>query len=272
MTSKMAQDGPRWLKMAPKMPQEAPRPPQNDTKWTRSFPRRPPKRPNSLKNLRETNEICILTVSLPMAIRGLKMAPRWPKRAPRGAQESPKTAPRAPKNAPRAPQEGSKRRSLGLPRGGANWGPPRLGPPLAPKTAQTGPTQRQQRSNMGVQGHPRGAREGPPKTSYIIPTAPGMMSLAQLGALARPQRWPRTSPDDPKRAPRETPKGSGEVPQKGPQRYNTTGQWYDIVGGRWLWALWGPSWAFSGSLPQPHRGHCKALDTTNGVSRRGPKE
>ena len=205
----------------------------------------------------------------PFRFRWPSEASRWLQDGPRGPQERPKRAPRRPQERPRTLQERPKRvprDDLWGSRGGA------LGPPLAPKTAQTGPTQRQQRSNMGVQGHPRGAREGPPKTSYIIPTAPGMMSLAQLGALARPQRWPRTSPDDPKRAPRETPKGSGEVPQKGPQRYNTTGQWYDIVGGRWLWALWGPSWAFSGSLPQPHRGHCKALDTANGVSRRGPKE
>ena len=44
MTSKMAQDRPRWLKMAPKMLQEAPRPPQDGSKWPRSLPKEAPKR------------------------------------------------------------------------------------------------------------------------------------------------------------------------------------------------------------------------------------
>ena len=103
MTSKTTQDSPRCINMPPRMLQYAPRPPQDASKKPNSSPRAPPRNKKSFKNLRETNDVCLLTYSLPMAIRGFEMAPRGPRRAPKRAQEGPKTA-------PRAPQEGSRRR------------------------------------------------------------------------------------------------------------------------------------------------------------------
>eukprot|EP00959_Pyramimonas_sp_CCMP1952_P315373 6600830-Pyramimonas_sp.AAC.1 len=48
MTSKMAQDSPKWVNMVPKMLQEDPRLLQEDSEWPRSLPipRRPPRGPN----------------------------------------------------------------------------------------------------------------------------------------------------------------------------------------------------------------------------------
>eukprot|EP00959_Pyramimonas_sp_CCMP1952_P350073 7334692-Pyramimonas_sp.AAC.1 len=86
------------------MPQEAPRPLQDGSRWQRSLPRMPPRCPTPSKTY-------LPAYLLKMAFRGLKMAPRWPKRTPRKKHERPKTAPRAPNSAPRAPQEGPTRQS-----------------------------------------------------------------------------------------------------------------------------------------------------------------
>eukprot|EP00959_Pyramimonas_sp_CCMP1952_P328682 6881450-Pyramimonas_sp.AAC.1 len=89
--------------MAPRMLQKAPGPPQDDSNWPRSLPRRPPKRPKWLQRLREINVFCFLAVSLPMALEASrwfqdgqvpKRGPRWPQDGPKSAQERPKSVPR----------------------------------------------------------------------------------------------------------------------------------------------------------------------------------
>eukprot|EP00959_Pyramimonas_sp_CCMP1952_P322702 6752721-Pyramimonas_sp.AAC.1 len=54
----MAQDSLRCLKMAPKMFQEAPRPPQNGSKKPNSFSRKHPKCPNPSKTGKKTSTFC----------------------------------------------------------------------------------------------------------------------------------------------------------------------------------------------------------------------
>jgi hypothetical protein len=194
----MLQDGSQY---APKGPKNVPRWLQEASKASKEL------------------HFCFLAFSLPIASRGLKMAPRWPKRAPREAQESPKTAPRAPKNAPRAPQEGFPRNDFGGSRRGARIGDPPANPSSGPKTAQTGPTQRQQTSNMGVKGHPRGAREGP-KTFFILITNSPWHDVA--GPAGGPSLGPKDGPGRPQTTLREfqeMPRRAPERPQRAPHRW-----------------------------------------------------
>ena len=105
MASKMAQDTPRSLKMAPNMLQEVSRSLQDGSKWARSLPNRPPRRPNPSKTM-------VLAFS-PVRFRWLSEASRWLQEGPRGAPDGPKSAPRGPQEATLGAQEG--RQKLRLP-------------------------------------------------------------------------------------------------------------------------------------------------------------
>ena len=85
MTSKMAQDSRRWLKLASDVLEEVPRPLQDVSRWPQILPQEAAKMRKSLKHLKRINEFCLLAYSLSSVFRGFKAAPRWPKRAPKGA-------------------------------------------------------------------------------------------------------------------------------------------------------------------------------------------
>ena len=105
MISKMDQDGSRWLKMGPKMLQEAPFLAQDDSKWPGSLPRKAPKRRTHFRNKWKICMLCFLAFSLPMASE----ASRCLQEGPKGPQERPNGAQRRLQERPRAPQELSKR-------------------------------------------------------------------------------------------------------------------------------------------------------------------
>ena len=196
MSSKMAQDTLRCFKMAPKMLQEAPSPPQDGSKWPRSLPRRPPRGQNPSKTYGKS----MIFAFSPFRFRWPSEASRWLQEGPRGPQEGPKRAPRRPQERPRAPQERSKRGPRGDFRG--SRGATLIGstlffdrsPPRWPQERPQGSQERPKRAPRGAQEAPRGPQEAPKR----LPRDP-------QGAPRGSPRHPRCSkrPPGPPRGPQD---------------------------------------------------------------------
>eukprot|EP00959_Pyramimonas_sp_CCMP1952_P129256 2702840-Pyramimonas_sp.AAC.1 len=99
------------------MLQEAPRPPQDDSKWPRSLPRRPPKRPCCFLAFVSRFSLFACRFSLfrffasdghPMPQDGSKKAQESPNRGPREPQDDPKSAQERPKRGPGSDSGGSR--------------------------------------------------------------------------------------------------------------------------------------------------------------------
>ena len=66
MASKMAQDSPTWLKIAPNIPPRGPKTAPRRLQEAKEPPKEAPERPKSFKNLKKINVFGLLAFSLPM--------------------------------------------------------------------------------------------------------------------------------------------------------------------------------------------------------------